>query len=300
MPDTTYARAALMVRPHRFRVNAETASDNHFQRAGAIEDTARAFDEVTRVAAALEKAGVEVVLAEDEGDATPDSVFPNNWLTTHRDGRVALYPMRAESRRGERREDILALLAERFALGDVVDYSVAEAEGRFLEGTGAMVLDRSARVAYVARSPRSDEELLGRFCSDFGYEACQFDASDAQGRAIYHTNVVMALLPGLALVGLDMVGEGRAALEARLAEGGYEIMALSGGEIGAFAGNMLALEGREGAVIACSTTALAALSQAQRARIGRAGKIVPFDIPTVEKAGGSARCMLAEIFLPRK
>ncbi|MGO4815825.1 arginine deiminase-related protein, partial [Cupriavidus sp. 2MCAB6] len=187
------ARSVVMIRPHHFSPNPATAADNLFQGTDAARSAAaiaaEAHREVTRAAARLEEAGIAVHLFEDEGNATPDSVFPNNWFSTHSGGHVALYPMFSPSRRKERRHDVIEMLKHRYRVQDVIDYSGLEQDGVYLEGTGAMVLDHIERVAYAARSNRTNEVALERFCTHFNFEPVVFDAVDAAGRAIYHTNV---------------------------------------------------------------------------------------------------------------
>ncbi|MFC3073635.1 citrulline utilization hydrolase CtlX [Shinella pollutisoli] len=293
--------AVVMVRPHHFTVNTETAADNRFQVLAATgEDlAAAAYDEITRAARTLEDHGVTVHLFDDEGTQTPDSVFPNNWFSTHAGGHVALYPMKAESRRRERRSDVVEMLKARYRVQDVIDYSGLEPDGLFLEGTGAMVLDHIDRVAYAVRSDRTDPIALERFCTHFNFEPMVFDACDGNGVPIYHTNVLMCIATGFAMIGADMMTDPRRRDEviARLERSGRSIVRLTNRQIESFAGNALELQGRQGRVLALSVTALAALDADQRAAIEETAAIVPLDIPTVERAGGSVRCTLAGIHL---
>ncbi len=296
--------AVVMIRPHQFRVNSETAADNAFQRAGPAEEglAACAYREVTEAAARLTDAGIRVHLFEDEGDRTPDSVFPNNWFSTHAGGHVALYPMKAPSRRRERRADVIEFLKATYRVQDVIDYSGLEQDGLYLEGTGAMVLDHIGRIAFAARSDRTDPILLERFCTHFNYEPMVFDARDGAGRPIYHTNVLMCIATGFALVGLEMIADParRAEIVARLEETGRAVIALDAAQIARFAGNAIELQGRHGRVLALSTTALAALGPAERRSIGAHAALLALDIPTIERAGGSVRCTLAGIHLTRR
>lgn len=293
--------AVVMVRPHHFTVNTETAADNRFQVLAATgEDlAAAAYVEITRAARTLEDHGVTVHLFDDEGTQTPDSVFPNNWFSTHAGGHVALYPMKAESRRRERRSDVVEMLKARYRVQDVIDYSGLEPDGLFLEGTGAMVLDHIDRVAYAVRSDRTDPIALERFCTHFNFEPMVFDACDGNGVPIYHTNVLMCIATGFAMIGADMMTDPRRRDEviARLERSGRSIVRLTNRQIESFAGNALELQGRQGRVLALSVTALAALDADQRAAIEETAAIVPLDIPTVERAGGSVRCTLAGIHL---
>ena len=195
------------------------------------------------------RAGVTVQLFDDPNGSLPDSVFPNNWFSTHTGGRIALYPMYSPSRRGERRADVVELLKRRYRVQDVIDYSGLEYDNIFLEGTGAMVLDHTNRVAYAARSHRADPLALERFCATFGYEPMMFDAADASGLPIYHTNVMMCIATDFALIGLDMITspERRAEVADRLTEPGRTIIPLSDAQIHDFAGNAIELRGCDGA-----------------------------------------------------
>lgn len=298
--------AVIMIRPHHFTPNAQTAMDNGFQSqaTGASPEGVerRAYDEVSAAVEMLRGAGIEVHLFEDEGRATPDSVFPNNWFSTHAGGHVALYPMYSPNRRGERRADVVDMLKTRFRVQDVIDYSGLEADGLFLEGTGAMVLDHVERVAYAARSKRTSEILLERFCTHFNYEPVVFDAVDAAGLPIYHTNVLMCIGTEFALIGAGMLPDAarREDVVARLAAGGRDVIVLSPEQISEFAGNAIELQGSEGRILALSARALRALSAEQVARIGASAKLVALDIPTIELAGGSVRCMIAGLHLSRR
>ncbi|MGQ0710452.1 MAG: citrulline utilization hydrolase CtlX [Rhodoferax sp.] len=295
--------AVLMVRPHHFHPNPETAPDNAFQRpsqGGAPSGVAqRAFAEVSQAAAALEQAGVRVHLFECERADTPDAVFPNNWISTHAGGHVALYPMYCANRRRERRCDVVEWLKAHYRVQDVIDYSGLEHDGLFLEGTGAMVLDHVERVAYACRSQRAHPVALERFATHFNYEPMVFDALDAAGRPVYHTNVLMCIGTAFALIGLDMIPDRkrREHIAQRLAEGGREVLALSEAQIAAFAGNALELGTPHGRVLALSTTALRALTRPQIEAVERSARLLPLHVPTIELAGGSVRCMLAGVHL---
>jgi hypothetical protein len=300
--------AVVMIRPHRFRPNGETAADNTFQTA-AVQEEAQAvadaaYREVTAAVERLRTEGVRVHLFEDRGEHdTPDSVFPNNWFSTHAGGHVAVHAMRSPSRRRERRSDVIEQLKTAYRVQDVIDYSGLEQDGLFLEGTGAMVLDHIARVAYTARSHRADPLALERFCTHFRYEPMVFDTADASGQPIYHTNVLMCVATTFALVGLDMFTDRRRAAEvrARLEESGREVIALSQTQIAAFAGNAIELSGQGGRLLALSRRACDSLSADQKARIERSARLVPLAVPTVEMAGGSVRCMIAGVHLsPRQ
>ncbi len=292
--------AVVMVRPHHFTVNTETAADNRFQVMGDDGGLAPlAHAEITRAAAALEAAGVTVHLFEDTGTDTPDSVFPNNWFSTHAGGHVAIYPMKAPSRRRERRADVIELLKSRYRVQEVVDYSGLEPDGLYLEGTGAMVLDHIDRVAYAVRSDRTDPIALERFCTQFNFEPMVFEARDGQGMPIYHTNVLMCIASDFALIGLDMMTEParRQEIVERLEQSGRRVIGLSNDQIARFAGNALELQGRDRRLLALSTTARDALDADQIAAIEESATLLPLDIPTIERAGGSVRCTLAGVHL---
>ncbi|WP_349043052.1 arginine deiminase-related protein [Agrobacterium sp. SORGH_AS 787] len=294
-----------MIRPHNFTVNSQTADDNSFQAAGndlsGIAE--KAFAEITNAAKTLRHHGVIVHMFEDEGTTTPDSVFPNNWFSTHAGGQIAIYPMRASNRRQERRFDIIEMLKSEYRVQQIVDYSGLEHDGLFLEGTGAMVLDHIERVAYAVRSDRTNPVALERFATQFGFEPMVFDACDAKGVAVYHTNVVMCIGTRFALVGTEMIRNitRRREILVRLQASGREVIELRDDQIESFAGNALELDGRNGPILAMSSTASASLDQAQRKAIEAYVRILPLNIPSIEMAGGSVRCTLAGIHLfPRK
>ncbi|MGV2290030.1 arginine deiminase-related protein [Trinickia sp. YCB016] len=298
--------AVVMIRPHGFLPNPETAADNAFQRtavAAGASVAAAARDEVNEAAQALSEAGVRVHVFDDHGEhGTPDSVFPNNWFSTHPGGHVALYPMHSANRRRERRADIIEMLKAEYRVQDVIDYSGLEYDDVFLEGTGAMVLDHIARVAYTARSRRADPVALERFCTHFNFEPMCFDTADAHGQPIYHTNVMMSVATEFALVGFDLIVDAarRDEIHRRLAETGRTVIALDNAQIASFAGNALELSGRDSRVLALSQRAFECLSPHQRKLIERSAQFLPLDVPTIEMAGGSVRCMLAGIHLARR
>jgi len=296
-------RAVVMIRPHHFTPNPSTAADNGFQRTDELRSSAQvareAHAEASRAAEMLEAVGITVHLFEDEGTETPDSVFPNNWFSTHAGGHVAIYPMYSPNRRQERRHDIIEMLKRHYRVQDVIDYSGLEQDAMFLEGTGAMVLDHIERVAYAARSMRTNEVILERFCTHFNFEPIVFDAADVQGRPIYHTNVLMCIGTGFALISLATINHParRTEILARLQDSGRTVIDLSQEQVSDFCGNALELRGAQGTVIAISSRALAALTPTQRAALERQGQILPLQIPTIELAGGSVRCMLAGVHL---
>ncbi len=309
-PSLQAPSAVVMIRPHRFHPNPETAQDNTFQQ-GGVGHTARAGlalasaarDEVSAAAARLQEAGIEVHVFDDHGERdTPDSVFPNNWFSTHSGGHIALYPMCAPNRRRERRSDIIDMLKANYRVQDVIDYSGLEYDGLFLEGTGAMVLDHLQRVAYTALSNRANEVVLERFCTHFNFEPLVFRTADGAGQAVYHTNVMMCIASRFALVGLELITDAarRAEVKRRLEESGRTVLALDQGQIEAFAGNAIELGGKNGPVLAMSSRGVARLSSAQRDVIARHAELLPLSVPTVEMAGGSVRCMIAGIHLARR
>jgi len=299
--------AVVMIRPHRFHPNPETASDNAFQRTDAgmaAQQIAKsAYDEVSRAAANLEKHGVRVHIFEDRGEKeTPDSVFPNNWFSTHPGGHIAIFPMYSPSRRRERRQDIIDMLKAEYRVQDIIDYSSLEYDNLFLEGTGAMVLDHIARVAYTARSNRADAIALERFCTHFNFEPMAFTTADADGNPIYHTNVMMCVATEFAMVGFSIIEDHarREEIRARLAEMGRTIIDLDDHQIGEFAGNAIELSTPDGRILAISARAAASLNKKQKESIEKSAKIVELAVPTIELAGGSVRCMLAGIHLSRR
>ena len=280
-----------------------TADDNVFQVTGGGTEASRiaatAFDEVTRVVSTLEDAGIRVHLFDDESLDLPDSVFPNNWVSTHPGGHVAIYPMYAQNRRGERRSDVIDMLKNCYRVQDVIDYSGLELDDVFLEGTGAVVLDHVSRVAYVARSNRADPIALERFCTNFGYEPMVFDAIDPSGVRIYHTNVMMGVATDFALVGLDLIQSPvrRGQIVERLTAHGRTVVDLSFEQVCEFAGNAIELHTPGGRILALSRRATNSLRPDQLAVIEHSCTLLPLDIPTIELAGGSVRCMIAGIHL---
>jgi hypothetical protein len=321
MPETTAsfkepqsAAAVLMVRPARFAFNPQTAASNAFQSAtlaGAeacgASGTAQqaALREFDGLAEALVRAGVEIVeVADTASPVKPDAIFPNNWVSFHGDGTVVLYPMLAPNRRWERREEVLRQVVRQGGFRSVrtVDLTHREGQAKFLEGTGSLVLDRIHRVAYAGLSPRTDLDVLGEFSQLLDYDLVTFDASDAAAQPIYHTNVLMAIGTGFAVVCLEAIGRPahRAAVADRLRASGHEVLDISRQQMQQFAGNLLELAPASGKVVALSTTAWRSLDAAQRRLLERHGSVIAADIPVIERlGGGGVRCMLAEIHLPK-
>ncbi|WP_413691721.1 citrulline utilization hydrolase CtlX [Psychromonas sp. KJ10-2] len=252
----------------------------------------------------LESNGVRVHVFNDYGEnETPDSVFPNNWFSTHSGGNIAIHSMYSPSRRRERRSDVIELLKREYRVQSVVDFSGLEWDDIFLEGTGAMVLDHIERVAYTAKSNRANDICLERFCTMFGYEPMAFESADKNGTPIYHTNVMMAIGTDYAMVCLDMIVdlERRAEIKLRLEESGREVIDLSFEQIDQFAGNALELTNADGkSVLALSQKAYDVLTAAQITTIEKSAMLLPISIPTIELAGGSVRCMLAGVHLKRR
>jgi hypothetical protein len=307
---TTVQTAArvLMVRPAGFGWNAETQASNRFQRADAALERAaneRARDEFDALSAQLRATGIDVYVAADRpAPVCPDAVFPNNWVSLHADGTVVLYPMLARNRRYERRLDVVAaLVAERgLTVRRLLDLTHHEVHGRFLEGTGSVVFDHVQRVAYACLSPRTHREPLDELCAELGYAPCTFVASDAEGVAIYHTNVMLALGARASVIAADAIAtRDRERVLESLALAGREVELIDLRQMAGFAGNVLELRTAAGrTVLALSRSARDAFGAAMFERLVRTvDDVVIASIPTIETlGGGSVRCMLAEVMLP--
>ena len=299
-----------MVRPVNFGFNPETAASNAFQQplhsAGEAETQAQVLGEFDSLAAALQRAGVEVLIAPDTPyPVKPDAIFPNNWVSFHFDGTVALYPMLAHNRRAERREDILEQVVRTggFHVTRTVDLTHREAEGKYLEGTGSLVLDRAHHVAYASLSPRTDLDVLGEFAQLLDYDLVTFDAEDALGQPVYHTNVVMAIGSRFAVICGEAIALPlqRAAVFDTLRAGGHDIVDITRQQMQEFAGNLLELSTSSGALMALSAAAWRSLESAQRRVLESQAEVIPVSIPTIERiGGGGVRCMLAELHLPKR
>lgn len=306
MTNQQAAHAVVMIRPHQFTVNPQTAADNHFQASNselsACTLAKRAYQEVTDAAQKLSEHGIRVHLFEDISKQTPDSVFPNNWFSTHANGSVGIYPMFAENRRLEVNYQLIEQLKPHYHLNEVIDYSGLADQQQFLEGTGVMVFDHVNRIAYAARSMRINEPLFLQFCQAFDYQPHLFNAVDELQQPIYHTNVMMSVTTDLALVCLDYLHDPveRDKLVAQLTATGKTIIELSPEQIAHYAGNVLEVSGRFGRRLAISNTAYQQLTGQQREQIECAVPMTVVNIPTIELAGGSIRCMLAGIHLPEK
>lgn len=301
----------LMIRPVNFRMNEQTAVNNYFQEDIDVKNTAinaRAQEEFDAFVTVLRSKGVNVIAVPDtESPDTPDSIFPNNWISFHADGTVGLYPMFAENRRNERREDILDILEEKgFEVKNVVDYTSAEAEGIFLEATGSMALDRVNKKAYCALSDRADEELFIEFCEDFEYSPVIFTANqsvDGKRMPIYHTNVMMCLGEDFAVICLDTIDDKQEKKNVigHLKQDNKEIITIDERQMHHFAGNMLQVLGaNDTRFLVMSSAAYKSMNADQVKRIEKHCEIIHSSLDTIETCGGgSARCMMAEVFLPR-
>ena len=301
--ESQLASAVLMVRPVRFESNPMTAESNRFQGrsdAAPVDQqfaAEREFDDLVRE---LRANDIEVIVVEDTPEPhTPDSIFPNNWVSFHADGRVVLYPMEARNRRAERRMDILDAINR--PISEIVDLTQHEDAGHFLEGTGSMVLDRVNRIAYACLSSRTQLDPLGDFAQRMDYEVVAFDAVDRDGVPIYHTNVLMNVGEKLAVICDEAIvkEEQRLAVWKQLEGTGHEVMSLSYDQLDAFAGNMLELRTAKGErAVAMSERAYRSLTDEQRERLEHNGRLIVSNIDAIEdSAGGSVRCMLAEVHL---
>lgn len=299
----------MMIRPASFGFNEETAVNNAYQHKPEGEDaagiSARAREEFDRFVAVLQAEGVDVVvLADSEKPEKPDAVFPNNWISFHRDNVVITYPMFSPKRRQERREEIIEEIEKKFQVERRYSFEYSEEDNQFLEGTGSMVLDREHQITYACLSPRTNIKALDRFCLLMGYEKVVFHALDEKGAPIYHTNVMMALGKEFAVVCLDAINDEheRKILVNKLESTGKEIIPISFEQKNAFAGNMLEVRTATGEpLIIMSDTAYRSLSKDQVTRLMTYGRILHPDIPTIERfGGGSVRCMMAEVFLEER
>ncbi|MDB5062397.1 MAG: amidinotransferase [Mucilaginibacter sp.] len=295
----------LMIRPVAFGFNTQTAQSNAFQNRDDDQQLVqqKALQEFDGFVAILKSNGVNVTVVNDTIEPhTPDSIFPNNWVSFHDNGDIFLYPMQAENRRLERREDIIRQLEESFKANHVVDLSRFELKDQFLEGTGSMVLDRENKIAYACLSPRTNTEVLKAFCDNTGYKAITFNAFDQRGQAIYHTNVLMAMGSQFAVICLNSITntQEKEAVIASLKETRKEIIDITFEQMNSFAGNMLEVKNTAGeTLIVMSQTAYLSLTDEQKTVLEKYGKLVYANINNIEtNGGGSARCMMAEVHLP--
>ncbi|MBC7000537.1 citrulline utilization hydrolase CtlX [Cytophaga sp. FL35] len=301
----------LMVRPVDFRMNEQTAVNNYFQEGLDLENAKinkKAQKEFDAFVSVLREKGVNVIVVHDTLEpSTPDSIFPNNWISFHSNGTVALYPMFAENRRSERREDILDLLEEQgFRIDNIIDYTSAEDDGVFLESTGSMILDRVNKKAYCALSERADEELFIEFCEDFEFTPVVFQANqavDGKRMPIYHTNVMMCLADDFSVICLDAIDDKKEKnnVVQHLKGDCKEVITITEAQMHQFAGNMLQVQGSNmERFLVMSSAAYHSLAKDQIAKIEKYCQIIHSSLETIETCGGgSARCMMAEIFLPK-
>jgi hypothetical protein len=302
----------LMIRPVSFRMNEQTAVNNYYQKVleSLTPETAqfKALQEFDDFVEKLKAVGVNVIVVDDNEETdTPDSIFPNNWISFHENGDIALYPMFAENRRLERREDILETLEELgYQINNVVDYTSAEEEKIYLEGTGSLLLDRVNGKAYCALSPRADEDLLIEFCEDFEFTPVSFVANQTlndQRVPIYHTNVMMCLGEKFSVICLDSIDDKKERKEVikHLKEDKKEIIAITEDQVNSFAGNMLQVLGSDNKrYIVMSNSAFQSLTKQQINQLEKHGNVLYSSLDTIEACGGgSARCMMAEVFLPK-
>ncbi len=303
--------SVLMIRPVSFRMNEQTAVNNYYQKVleNVTPETVqfKALQEFDTFVAKLQAVGINVIVVNDRKETdTPDSIFPNNWISFHQNGDIAIYPMFAENRRLERREDIFDILEEKgFVINDIVDYTSAEAEEIYLEGTGSLLLDRVNKKAYCALSPRAEEDLFVEFCEDFEYTPVPFVANQTVGGKrfpIYHTNVMMALAEKFAIICLESIDDKneRKNVLKHLKEDGKEVIAITEAQVNNFAGNMLQVLGSNNTkFLIMSNAAYNSLTKVQMDKIKKYCKIIHSSLDTIEACGGgSARCMMAEVFLP--
>jgi len=295
----------LMIKPVDFGFNVETAVNNAFQSASIETAQQNALKEFNDFVTLLQDNGIHVTVIEDTPiPHTPDSIFPNNWISFHADGTIILYPMFATNRRAERKQHVLDIIKNMFVVKQAIDLTKYENENLFLEGTGSMVLDRENKIAYACLSPRTSEKVINEFCRIRNYKAVTFTAADNNDIEIYHTNVMMCVADKFVVICLDSIinQEERKKVIETIAQTGKEIIEISQQQINAFAGNMLqVINTNNEKLLIMSTQAFHLLSNQQKNRLEKYNRLLHSPLDTIEKAGGgSARCMLAEIFLPLK
>lgn len=294
----------LMIRPVDFKYNIQTAANNKFQQQSAnLHVQQQALAEFDQFVAMLRQNEVDVTVIDDTlTPETPDSIFPNNWVSFHDDGQVILYPMFSENRRAERRADIISEIGKHFTIHKTLDLSTYEQQDLFLEGTGSLVLDRNAKIAYACLSLRTHHQVIAHFCKQTGYRAVVFHAVDDQGFPIYHTNVMMCVGEAFAVVCFDSIPdqEERELLTSSLKNSGKTVIAITFNQMNHFAGNMLEVKNqRDETLIVMSEQAYLSLNAGQRNTLAQYGRLLYAPLYTIEQnGGGSARCMLAEIHLP--
>ena len=301
------ASTILMIRPTSFGFNEQTAKSNAFQTFNADQPRVQdeALNEFDIFVKLLRENKIEVLVIDDNFDShTPDSIFPNNWISTHADGKLVLYPMEAHNRRLERRPDIIHKLNQHFLINEIIDLTFYEDQSKFLEGTGSMVLDSENKLAYACLSSRTNPEVLADFCQKTGYQAIAFNAYDKMGTPIYHTNVMMCVARNFVVICLETITDlnERNQIVNSFIKTGKEIIKISFEQMHHFAGNMLELKNKSAdRLLVMSESAYQSLSHSQITNIERYCEILHTPITTIETTGGgSARCMLAEIHLPVK
>ena len=299
----------LMIEPAAFGFNAETAQNNYFQiNSENAETQTKALQEFNNFVEKLRSKGINVITVKDTLEPhTPDSIFPNNWISMHQDGTVVLYPMCAVNRRWERRNDILEILKRNFSVKEIIDLSAPENDGKFLEGTGSMIFDHDNKIAYGSVSLRLDEKLFREFCEKFGFEPVVFHSyqtANNERLPIYHTNVMMCVADQFVVICLDCIDDEteRVKVVNAIVNSGKEIIEISESQMQRFAGNMLQLQNPEGKkFLVMSLSAYQSLTPEQISNIEKYSEIIYSDLETIEtNGGGSARCMLAEVFLEKK
>ena len=299
----------LMIEPAAFGFNAETAQNNYFQiNSENAETQTKALQEFNNFVEKLRSKGINVITVKDTLEPhTPDSIFPNNWISMHQDGTVILYPMCAVNRRWERRNDILEILKRNFSVKEIIDFSAPENDGKFLEGTGSMIFDHDNKLAYGSVSLRLDEQLFREFCEKFGFEPVVFHSyqtANNERLPIYHTNVMMCVADQFVVICLDCIDDEteRVNVVNAIVNSGKEIIEISESQMQRFAGNMLQLQNPEGKkFLVMSLSAYQSLTPEQISNIEKYSEIIYSDLETIEtNGGGSARCMLAEVFLEKK
>ncbi len=306
--QTQSADTVLMIEPIAFGFNEQTAVNNYFQvqQEGNVQE--KALEEFNSFVEKLRAKGINVITIKDTIEPkTPDSIFPNNWVSFHQDGKVVLYPMFAENRRLERREDIIKQIKEQFEVKEIIDYSDIENENKYLEGTGSMIFDHDNKIAYGSISLRLDEELFRKFCSEFGFTPIVFHSYQTAGEErlpIYHTNVMMCVADKFVVICLDCIDDEleRQNLIDSIKNSGKELIEISEDQMQNFAGNMLQVQNNSGEkFLVMSQSAYKSLKPEQVSAIEKYSEIIYSDLETIEtNGGGSARCMLAEVFLPKK
>lgn len=302
-----FTNNVLLVKPARFGFNEQTAPSNAFQKNihTSFSNIAEAIKEFDRMQLQLSESGINTLVIEDSKDPIkPDAVFPNNWISLHKNGTIILYPMEAVNRRWERRPEIIDILKNSFEVNQVIDFSNPEEKGKYLEGTGSIVFDHQNNLAYAAISTRTDKQLFDELCALIKYKGISFHSFDANRKPIYHTNVMMCIGNKFSAICLETISDSaeKALVRKSLEDTNHEVIEITMDQMKKFAGNMLQLQNKEGKyILALSNSAYEALSNDQKNKINHYTEMLPLKIPTIETiGGGSVRCMIAENFLPEK